>query len=141
MENNELEKLATNYMQIWSVGNEHLLDKFADENLVAEYTHFERAYQGILEYKSMLKMTYDFFPDLKIHLKNLIPNQTNNSVTVFWEYSGTHKNGNLFGIESSNKEVNVNGITLLEVKNGLVVKEKGIVDNLSLIMQLGVLNQ
>lgn len=128
-------------MQIWSVGNEHLLDKFADENLVAEYTHFERAYQGILEYKSMLKMTYGFFPDLKIHLKNLIPNQTNNSVTVFWEYSGTHKNGNLFGIESSNKEVNVNGITLLEVKNGLVVKEKGIVDNLSLIMQLGVLNQ
>ncbi len=139
MKNNELENLATNYMQIWSVGNENLLDKFADEKLIAEYTHFERPYTGILEYKLMLKMTYDFFPDLKINLKNLISNETDKSVTVFWEYSGTHKNGNLFGVESSNKAVKINGITLLETDNGLVVKEKGIVDNLSLIMQLGIL--
>ena len=139
MDNNELEKLATNYMQIWSVGNENLLDNYADEKLIAEYTHFERPYKGISEYKLMLKMTYDYFPDLKIYLKNIIPNHTNKSVTVFWEYSGTHKNGNLFGVESSNREVKVNGVTLLETDNGLVIKEKGIVDNLSLIVQLGIL--
>ncbi len=139
MKNNDLEYLATNYMQIWSVGNENILDKYADEKLIVDYTHFERPYIGISEYKLMLKVTYDYFPDLKIYLRNLIPNQTNESVTVFWEYSGTHKNGNLFGVESSNRKVKVKGITLLETDSGLVVKEKGIVDNLSLLRQLGVL--
>lgn len=139
MKNSELKKLATDYMKIWSVGNENLLDNFADKKLIVDYTHFQRPYEGILDYKLMLRMTYYYFPDLKINLKNIIPNQTNKSVTVFWEYIGTHKNGNLFGIESSNKKVKVKGITSLEIDNGLVVKEKGIVDNLSLLIQLGAL--
>tara|TARA_B100001057_G_C22572364_1_gene841678 strand:+ start:366 stop:509 length:144 start_codon:yes stop_codon:yes gene_type:complete len=36
-------------------------------------------------------------------------------------------------------EVSVCGITALEIDNGLVKIEKGIVDNLSLIMQLGAM--
>ncbi|NBC64512.1 MAG: hypothetical protein GVY07_02460 [Bacteroidetes bacterium] len=56
-----------------------------------------------------------------------------------WHYSGTHENGNLFGVESSGKKVTVKGMTLLKFQNGKIVEEKGIVDNLSLMMQLGVM--
>ncbi len=140
MNKEKLKIIAAEYMQVWSSENADLLDKYADENIVAAYTHFEKPYEGISNYKAMLKMTYDFFPDLKITIKNLMPNEAEQMVTVEWKYDGTHKNGNLFGVESSGKKISVSGITILEIENGLVTKEKGIVDNLSLIMQLGALN-
>lgn len=139
MDKAKLKNIATEYMHIWSAENADLLDKYADENIAVDYTHFEKAYEGISNYKSMLEMTYGFFPDLKITIKNLIPNEAEQMVTVEWQYDGTHKNGNLFGVESSGKKISVSGITILEIKNGLVTKEKGIVDNLSMIMQLGAL--
>lgn len=126
-------------MKIWSARNAELLDKYADANIIADYTHFEKPYKGIADYKSMLEMTYDFFPNFKITIQDLIPKESEQKVTVEWKYDGTHKNGNLFGVESSGKKISVSGITILEIKNGLVIKEKGIVDNLSLIMQLGAL--
>ncbi|MFD2034028.1 ester cyclase [Belliella marina] len=69
----------------------------------------------------------------------MIPNEKDNCVTVAWEYKGTHKNGDLFGVKSSGKQVSVKGMTLLELENGLIKKENGIMDNLSLIVQLGAL--
>jgi predicted ester cyclase len=137
MSNNKLIKIATEYMQVWNSGKENILEKFAHRDLDVYYTHFEKSYHGIPEYKSMLKMTYGYFPDLSITLDKVVPNNNGNSVTVLWKYDGTHKNGNLFGVESSGKKVSVKGMTLLEIENGLVKKESGIVDNLSLIMQLG----
>ena len=79
----EIKGLATNYMQIWSAGNECILDKLADNKLTVKYTHFEKTYQGLSEYKSMLKMTYHFFPDLQITVKSIIPNEQENNATVF----------------------------------------------------------
>ena len=141
MEKQDLKKIASEYMQIWNAEKAFLLDKYADEKIVVHYTHFEKSYVGITNYRSMLEMTYDFFPDLKITINNLIPNEAEQMVTVEWKYDGTHKNGNLFGVESSDKKISVSGITILRIKNGLVTKEKGIVDNLSLIMQLGALKR
>jgi len=128
-------------MQVWSAGKENLLDEFAAKDLKVNYTHFEKTYSGISEYKAMLKQTHVFFPDLKITLKETIPNENGDGITIFWEYNGTHKNGNLFGGESSGKKVNVSGITLLQIQNGKVKEEKGIVDNLSLMMQLGAIGK
>jgi steroid delta-isomerase-like uncharacterized protein len=140
MKNKDIRDIATAYMQIWSSGKDSLLDTLAHKDLEVYYTHFEKTYNGISDYKVVLKMTYEFFPDLSIELLKVIPNEQDNIVTVSWEYKGTHKNGNLFGVEAADKAVSVKGITLLEIENGLVKKECGIVDNLSLIMQLGVLN-
>jgi len=139
MENKELENIISEYMQIWSAGREDILDKLAHENLEVDYTHFENPIRGISDYKEMLKTTYNYFPDLKIHLDKIVTNRGENKVTVRWEYSGTHENGNLFGVNSTGKKVSVKGVSLLQIENNLITKEEGIVDNLSLIMQLGVL--
>lgn len=134
-----LKQIASDYMQIWSAGNEGLLDTFADKDLTVDYTHFDEPYEGISEYRSMLEQTYTYFPDLEITLHNILPSETENSVMVVWEYTGTHQNGNLFGVEASGKEVAIQGMTLLKIEAGKVVREEGIVDNLSLMMQLGAL--
>lgn len=136
----DLKKTAAEYMLIWNAGNEHLLDKLGDEDMVVDYTHFEKPYKGISEYKSVLKMTHSYFPDLKIALNKLIANEKEGTVLLLWKYDGTHKNGNLFGVESSGKHVSINGMTLLEFQNDMVKKDSGIVDNFSLLRQLGALN-
>ncbi len=138
MKKSDLSSIASEYMKIWNAGNENVLDTFAAKDLEVKYTHFEKTYIGIPEYKSILKMTYGFFPDLKIILKQILPAENESIATVVWEYNGTHKNGNLFGAEPSGKRVTVTGITILEIEHGLVKKEPGIVDNLGLAMQLGI---
>ncbi|WP_170245567.1 ester cyclase [Fodinibius salinus] len=126
-------------MKIWNAGEENLLNEFAADDLIVNYTHFENTYTSISEYKSMLQQTHEFFPDLEITLEEIIPSENGHGATIHWEYNGTHKNGNLFGVDSSGKKVTVQGMTLLKFQNGKVVEEKGIVDNLSLMMQLGAI--
>jgi predicted ester cyclase len=136
MTKNRLEEIATAYMQVWSAGKQDLLDKYADKNLVIDYPHFEKPFSGIAECKSMLEAAYSFFPDISITVEKIIPNKEDNSVTLIWEYAGTHKQGSLFGTEPSGRKVLVRGMTLLEFLNGKVVRETGIVDNFGLLMQL-----
>jgi predicted ester cyclase len=136
MTKNELKDIAAAYMQVWSAGNQDLLDKYADNNITIDYPHFEKPFSGIAECKSMLEAAYSFFPDISITVEKIIPNPGYNSVTLMWEYAGTHKKGNLFGIEPSGREVLVRGMTLLEFANGKVTRETGIVDNFGLLMQL-----
>jgi hypothetical protein len=81
MTERELTKIAIEYMQIWNVGNESVLDRYADRNLTVDYTHFNKPYRGISDYKLLLKMTYDYFPDLEITLDKIIVNEKRNSVT------------------------------------------------------------
>ena len=135
----EIKELSSSYMEIWNAGEEDLLNEFADDDLTVNYTHFEKTYNSISEYQTMLKQTHTFFPDLEITLKQIIPSDNKRSATISWEYRGTHENGNLFGVESSGKNVTVQGMTVLTFQNGKVVEEKGIVDNLSLMMQLGAM--
>ena len=139
MNTREMKKLCSDYMKIWNAGEEDLLDEFANKDLNVNYTHFEKTYNSIDDYKAMLKQTHEFFPNLSITLEDIIPSKNGNSATIIWKYSGTHENGNLFGVESSGKNVAVSGITLLKFYDGKVKEEKGIVDNLSLLMQLGAM--
>ena len=130
-----LKRVADNYMQIWNADSEGMLDIFADKNLVVEYTHFNKI-EGIEDYKKFLQSFYHSFPDLKVNVAEIILNKKEQSATVFWSYSGTHQNDKIFGVEPANKKIVVNAMSYLKFKNKKVIYEKGIVDNLSLLMQL-----
>lgn len=130
-----LKKKADNYMQIWNADSEGLLDIYAAEDIVVEYTHLPRV-EGIEQYKQALQGIYRSFPDMKIHVDEISVNKKENTVTVFWNYTGTHQNVKIFGVEPSGKKIAVNGMSFLQFEDNKVVHEKGIVDNLSLLMQL-----
>lgn len=130
-----LKRLADNYMQIWNADSEGLLDIYAEPSLLVEYTHLQPI-EGIAQYKSFLQTTYRTFSNLKVNIGEIITNKKEDSITVFWSFSGIHRENVLFGVQPSGKEVSVNAMTVLTVKKGKVVREKGIMDNLSLLMQL-----
>lgn len=122
-------------MQIWNADSEGLLDIYASSDLTVEYTH-AKPIHGTEDYKRFLRAMYHSFPDMKVLIGELKVDKKNNNVTVFWSYSGTHQHDKIFGVEPMNKKVTVNGMTFLEFANNKVVTEKGIIDNLSLLMQL-----
>lgn len=130
-----LRKLAKDYMHIWDADSEGMLDIYADKNLIVEYTHAAKM-EGVEAYKIFLQNTYASFPDLKINLGEVICNKKESSITVFWNFSGTHQNNALFGVAPSGKVISINAMTVLTVKKGKVIHEKGIIDNLSMLMQL-----
>ncbi|MGA9325406.1 MAG: ester cyclase [Salegentibacter sp.] len=132
----KLEEIAKNYMSIWNSGNQDKLDDFAVKNLKVDYPHFETLIQGTENYKKLLKQSYFYFPDIRINLTEIISNELTNVITVFWNYQGTHKNGEIFGLDSTGKKVKVEGITVLDLQDGLVKIERGIIDNMSLMIQL-----
>jgi predicted ester cyclase len=138
MQDNDLTQQAERYMQVWTAGGDSLLDSLAHSELKVAYTHFDRTYEGIEDYRAMLQMTDYFFPDLELTVEQSHP--SGNKVTVQWHYSGTHQRGEIFGVEASGNSIRVQGISVLTFREGLVLQEEGVVDNLALLMQLGALN-
>ncbi|KAA2239457.1 ester cyclase [Chitinophaga agrisoli] len=129
--------LARNYMAVWNAGQDNRLDTYAHPNISIYYSHYPQAYEGLESCRQMLLATYSFFPDLKIELLNIIP--ADSAVTVYWEYTGTHKAGNLFGKTATGKTVQVKGMTVLEIDGERVIKEYGVVDNLAVLTGIGAL--
>jgi len=130
-----LRKLADNYMQIWNADSEGLLDIYADPEIVIEYTHLNKI-EGVENYKKFLQTIYHSFPDLKVNVVEVVPNKKDQSAVVFWNYTGTHKKDIIFGVQPSGKQIAINGISFLKFKNRKIIHEKGMLDNLSLLMQL-----
>lgn len=86
----------------------------------------------------------------KDYYKNFLTGFSNISFTVVdafgqgdkivkhWNFKGTHT-GNFFGIPATNKEVNVDGVTLVKMKDGKIAQEQDFMDNLEFMQQLGII--
>jgi steroid delta-isomerase-like uncharacterized protein len=135
--NTDLLDRAQRYMQVWSAGGDGLLDELAHSQLVVDYTHFDAPFEGIAAYREMLQTTDTFFPDLTVHITETAGCDA--QVTLKWYYTGSLQAGELFGVQANGQAVEVPGMTLLTFEDGLVRREAGVVDNLTLLMQLGAL--
>jgi hypothetical protein len=54
-----------------------------------------------------------------------------------WKFKGTHS-GNFFGIPATGKSIDVEGTTLVVMKNGRIAQEQDFMDNLVFMSQLGI---
>ena len=59
-------------------------------------------------------------------------------VMVRWTYQATPQ-VEVFGIPATGKQVRVSGMTVYRIPYGKVVEESGVIDNFSLMHQLGVI--
>jgi len=55
-----------------------------------------------------------------------------------WNFKGTHT-GNFFGIQASGKTVDIDGVTLVLMKDGKIAQERDFLDNLDFLRQLGLI--
>ena len=76
------------------------------------------------------------FSDFKVTIEDMIAEE--DKVVVRYSSSGTHK-GEIMGIAPTGNEISPTGITILRIKNGLIVEEWCTHDFLTTLQQLGAL--
>ena len=131
----EVERIAREFLQVWTVGNLDVVDRLASEDLEVRYSHFPEAIVGRQAFRSTLEETFRHFPDLETTARTIVADRER--AAVEWQYQGTHQNGELFGVRPSGRQVRVSGMTFYRILNGRVVEERGVADVLGLMQQLG----
>lgn len=59
-------------------------------------------------------------------------------IVKHWNFKGTHT-GEFFGIPATGKELNLDGVTLVKMKDGKIAQEQDFFDNLAFMQQLGLM--
>jgi steroid delta-isomerase-like uncharacterized protein len=132
----DAERISRRFIQAWNAGERHVVDELASPDLVVSYTHYPEPYHGPEAFKGMFSKTHHFFPDLRVEVRNVVAD--GNQAFVRWTYLGTFQNGEMFGVSASGQPVEVTGMTIYEIEGGMVKREEGVVDNLTLMQQLGL---
>ena len=135
-----IEKDIKMYTQVWDdVINKGDIDKINS-------TYFDENIIGISSPDNMVGLAA-----FKAYYQNFLTGFSNRSfeiVTVFgqndnlvkhWNFKGKHT-GDFFGIPASQKEVNIEGVTLVKMKNRKILQEQDFMDNNIFLGQLGLLS-
>lgn len=137
MPDSQTADLARKFIRVWSVGNLELIDRLADPDIVVSYSHFPEPLEGRVQFREMLEETFHYFPDLVTTPRKVIAGT--DTAAVEWVYEGTHENGEMFGVEAHGTRVRVRGVTIYEMQEGRIHQERGVVDVLGLMGQLGAM--
>ena len=77
------------------------------------------------------------FPDLKMTVDDLVV--AGEKAVVSFTLTGTHK-GDLMGIAATGKPIKVSGMVLSRLEDGRIVEEWEVLDQLTMLQQLGVVS-
>lgn len=135
--NTEENKKIMNYFIEEVINNKNLnaVDTFVSETFV-EDVPFPGQEPGREGLKFALKSMFTGFPDMKWTVLEQIAE--GEKVVTRFTWTGTHK-GVFMGIPPTNKGVEVWGIVIDIVKNGLFSESRILMDNIGLLKQLGVM--
>jgi steroid delta-isomerase-like uncharacterized protein len=137
--NTEENKKIMNYF-IEEVINNKNLD--AADAIVAvdfiEHIPFPGQGPGIEGLKFALRSMFNGFPDMKWTVQEQIAE--GDKVVTRFNWIGTH-DGDFMGIPPTHKSVEVWGVVIDVVRNNLFSESRIIMDNISLLQQLGVMPQ
>lgn len=92
---------------------------------------------GIENFKAYYQNFLTGFSDITFTVKNVFGQGDN--IVKHWNFKGTHS-GEFFGIPATRNNVNVEGVTLVKMKNGKIAQEQDFLDNSVFMGQLGLLS-
>ena len=90
----------------------------------------------LADFKKDLERFRRAFPDARFTIHDMVGE--GDKVVDRYTISGTHEAA-AFGIEATHRQVAVAGITIVRIEDGRVVERWGVIDQLSLLRQLGAL--
>jgi steroid delta-isomerase-like uncharacterized protein len=114
----------------WSVGEEII-----DANVVLHHPSSPEPVQGYEAVKGMLSAFRAGFPDLHMVVEDAFGN--GDKAVIRWHMTGTHT-GNLFGIPATGNQVDIAGMSIVDVKDGKIVEDWVSEDTMGLMQQIGV---
>ncbi|TWX72676.1 ester cyclase [Colwellia sp. C1TZA3] len=91
---------------------------------------------GIEGFKAYYQHYLTGFSDITFTLVDVFGQ--GNKIVKHWNFKGTHT-GEFFGIAASGKQVDIDGVTLVKMKDGKIAQEQDFLDNLLFYRQLGLI--
>jgi len=135
---NENEKIVREACHVlWTEGQADRAGEFYADDYVADYVHDKEAWgQGVEGVKNYVRAVHNAFPDYKEEIVDCVA--AGDKVAVKLEISGTHQ-GEYGGLPATGRPVSFREIMIITMRDGKIIKQDGQGDNLSVLMQLGVI--
>lgn len=128
------------YTQTWDeIINNRNLDYFNEDRFDKDLTLIMAPENivGIDAAKDFYNNYLTGFSDIKFTVKNVFGQGDN--IVKHWNFKGTHT-GDFFGIPATGNKVDLDGTTLVKMKNGKIAQEQDFLDNMSFMSQLGLVS-
>lgn len=114
----------------------------ADLSAIDEIIHPDYVYRGPGEelrgragFRALVDGYRTAFPDMRIAIDELLA--VDDGTVLLFTLTGTHR-GELLGNAATHRPVEVHGIVISRIRDGLVLEEWEILDRLTLLEQLGL---
>jgi len=91
---------------------------------------------GIEAFKAYYQNYLTGFSNVKFTITDIFGQ--GDKIVKHWNFKGKHT-GEFFGIPPTGKDVNIDGVTLVKMKDGKIAQEQDLVDNLEFMQQLGII--
>jgi len=130
----------TMYSQTWdNIINNGDLDLINDTNFTDDITLVTSPENvvGIDDFKAYYANFVKGFSDVEFTIEDVFGQ--GDKIVKHWRFKGTHT-GNFFGMPATGKMVDVDGVTLVKMKDGKIAQEQDFMDNMVFLQQLGVLS-
>ncbi|MFK7909129.1 MAG: ester cyclase [Akkermansiaceae bacterium] len=118
--------------EVFNRGNISVIHEAVSPNY--KYTSPTERMNGPQELAAFVAAFRSAFPDLKISILEQL--STGESVTTRIRFTGSH-HGDFLGMPPTHKSVDVEGCVISKFQDGLIVEEWEILDQLTLLQQLG----
>lgn len=119
--------------EVFNQGNLSVLSEVIHSGYVYE-SPTERM-EGVEELRAFIQAIRIAFPDLHIRIEDQISEE--NKVTTRITMTGTHR-GDFLGLPETGKSVNLQGVIISRLEDGLIREEWELLDQLTLLQQLGI---
>lgn len=134
--NKDIELYTTTWDEIF---NNRDLDYYNEDNFDKNITLLMEPENvvGIEAVKDYYNNYLDGFSDIEFTMKKVFGQKDN--LVKHWNFKGTHT-GEFFGIPATGKKVDLDGITIIKMKDGKIAQEQDFFDNMAFLSQLGLVS-
>ena len=136
--NAKVEKNKSMYSEVWDeIINSGNLDQINETNFTDDITLVMSPENivGIDGFKDYYSNFVTGFSDVEFTIVDLFGQD--DKLVKHWSFKGTHS-GDFFGIPATGKSVDLEGTTLVVMKDGKIAQEQDFMDNVVFMSQLGI---
>ncbi len=119
--------------EVFNKGNLSVLEEIVHPDY--RYESPTETMEGIADLRAFAQAFRSAFPDLHIAIDDQVAEEEKVSTRI--TMTGTHE-GDFLGLPATGKKVNLQGVVLSQLEDGLIKKEWELLDQLALLQQLGI---
>lgn len=137
---NQVEKNIQHYEATWDkVINKGQIDQINSENFDEKVTMIMSPQNivGIEGFKDYYQNFLTGFSNIQFTIKDAFGHK--DKLVKHWRFKGKHT-GDFFGIPPTGRSVDIEGVTLVEMKDGKIFQEQDFLDSMVFMQQLGLVS-